>query len=175
MEPGRNRRRTAWTGGLLLAAALLGGAVAGSAPSAPTLFGRQAASAVTGNGGTNPCVQASNGKANCVATFGVTVGSVSGLVPTRTVSLPVTWSNPNSFDILVDGYTVTVPRTTPSACPTGSVQTPGKVALAGSKRVVVPAKKTATTSVAVTMANSAPDTCRGAQYAITVTASAVKK
>ncbi|WP_460818445.1 hypothetical protein [Nocardioides korecus] len=147
-----------------------------SAPSAPTLLGRPAAAGVNGGGGgTDNCVQPSGGNGNCAGTFDVTVGSVTGLVPTRSVSVPVTFSNPNSFDIVVDGYSVTVPRTNATGCPTTSVQAAGQVTLPSTNRVVVVAKKSASLSTVVTMLNSSPNACKGAQYTINVTASAVKK
>lgn len=176
MKPERDRRRSAWVGCLLLAALVLGGVVWASSASAPTSLGRPAAAGVNGGGGgTDNCVEPSSNNGNCAGTFTVTVGSVGGLTPTRTVAVPVTWSNPNNFDILVDGYTVSIPSTSRSTCPGSSVQVAGKVTLTGASRVTVPGRKSASTTLAVTMAAAAPEACQGVRYVVSVTATAVKK
>lgn len=177
MEPGRTRRRAVIAGCVLLAAVVVGGVLhLVSSPSSPDRAGFPAAAGVNGGGGgTDNCVQPSNNHGNCAGVFGVAVGTASGLVPTRTASLPVTWSNPNSFDILVDGYTVSATASNRVGCAMGSIQTPGKVVLSGGSRINVAGRRSTTTTLTVAMPNSAPDACRGATYSINVTATAVKK
>ena len=84
-----------------------------------SLFAAQQTAAAQGSGngagGNDTCVVPSSGNGNCSKTFGVTVGKVGLIYPGQTRQLPVTWSNPNSFDLNVESYNVTaaVPSSEP--------------------------------------------------------------
>lgn len=127
-----------------------------------------------GAGGNDNCVEPSNGNGNCAKTFGVTVGSTPLLYPGLQRSLPVTFSNPNSFDILVTTYTVSVavPSSKSAACPASSLQVPtGSVTanLAAAK------KGSVATTVPIKLPANASGGCQNVPFSITVNASAVKK
>jgi hypothetical protein len=135
-----------------------------------------APAASSGTGGNGNCVEPSNGNGNCVKSFGVTVGQVQTLYPGLLRTLPVTYSNPNSFDILVTTYrvSVSVPSSQASACPASSLQVPsGTVTLA--PQTTVPKNGAVSTTVPIKLAPTAPDGCQSVTFTITVNATAVKK
>lgn len=133
--------------------------------------------AAQGNGQSNDnCVIPSNNKGNCLGTFGVSVGSINPIFPGQSRALPVTVSNPNSFDILIVEYTATVkvPGGTPAACSPSSLVVPsGRVMLA--PRLPVAPRGNASMTVPVRLPASAPDACQRVAFSISVTATAVKK
>lgn len=167
---------------------LLGGLVVGagtlSSPSAstgPTQGGGQHVLAAKGSNGnthtgTDNCIEPSNGNGNCQKTFGVAVGAIGPIYPGQTQQLPVTWSNPNSFDIQVVRYSlgVAVPSGSATACPASSLQVAsGQVTL--NPTVTVPRNGSSSSTVPVTLPVSAPDGCQQVPFSITVNATAVKK
>ena len=104
------------------------------------------------------------------------VGAVTPIYPGQTRALPVTVTNPNSFDILVDQYTavVKVPAGTPAGCgPSALVVPGGPVKLA--PRVPVARQGTAAFTVPLQLRSSTVDACQRVAFAISVTATAVKK
>jgi hypothetical protein len=134
-----------------------------------------APAASNGNGNGN-CVEPSNGNGNCVKSFGVTVGQAQTLYPGLARTLPVSYSNPNAFDILVTSYraSVSVPASQSAACPASSLEVPsGTVMLSPS--LTAPRKGSVATTIPVRLSASAPDGCQSVSFAITVSASAVKK
>lgn len=128
-----------------------------------------------GGGGTDNCVAPSQGQGSCAGVFGVSVGSTTGLVPGLTRTVPVTWSNPNQFEILVDSYAVvaSVPAAYVRTCPATSLVAPGASPL--TPRVVVPGRGTASSYVPVTLSRTAPDACQRVPFGVTLTATAVKR
>lgn len=133
------------------------------------------AAAAQGNGRTNDnCVEPSNGTGNCISTFGVTVGSVNPILPSQRRTMPVTFTNPNSFDISVTSYVVSV--TTPSGrgCAASHLLVP-----AGTQRpaggIAVPKKGSSGITIPVTLSNTVTDSCKGVPFSVTVDASGVKK
>lgn len=129
-----------------------------------------------GNGGSDNCVDPSNGNGNCVKTFGVKVGQTPLLYPTLTRNLPVTYSNPNSFDIEVTTYrvSVSVPTSKAGACPASSLLVPtGTVTL--SPRIALPKKGSAATTIPIRLGADAPEGCQDVTFSVTVDATAVKK
>lgn len=109
--------------------------------------------------------------------FGVTVGTVSGLWPGRTVSLPVTYTNPHGFAIHVD--TLTVTASTPEAaaaagCTGAHLAVPDGTASL-SPVVEVPARAATNSGIEVGLRHSAPDACKNVTFTVTVTATAVKR
>jgi len=134
-----------------------------------------APAASNGNGNGN-CVEPSNGNGNCVKSFGVTVGHAQTLYPGLARTLPVTYSNPNSFDIVVTTYrvSVSVPSAQSSACPASSLLVPsGTVTL--SPQLTVPKNGSVATTIPIKLSSGAPGGCQSVTFTITVTASAVKK
>lgn len=104
----------------------------------------------------------------------VSVGSSVGLWPGRTVGLPVTVTNPNSFDISVTSYSVAVTGTSKPACAVDNLTT-GPSTASPSTPVAVGRHGTAANSVPVTLRSTAPDPCAGARFTLSVTAVAVKR
>ena len=158
--------------GAALGAVWLGGA--SSAPD-PDLARPAAGAQGGGGGGTDNCVAPSQGQGSCAGVFGVSVGSTTGLVPGLTRTVPVTWSNPNQFEILVDSYAVvaSVPAAYVRTCPATSLVAPGASPL--TPRVVVPGRGTASSYVPVTLSRTAPDACQRVPFGVTLTATAVKR
>lgn len=137
-----------------------------------------AASGTNGNGsgGNDNCVEPSNGNGNCAKTFGVTVGQTPLLYPSLVRQLPVTYSNPNSFDISITTYhvSVSVPSSQATACPASSLQVPsGTITL--SPALTAPKKGSVATTIPIKLPADAPEGCQGVTFSITVNASAVKK
>jgi hypothetical protein len=127
-----------------------------------------------GAGGNSNCVVPSNGNGNCDKTFGVSVGSTGLLYPSVVRNLPVTFSNPNSFDIKVTSYrvSVAVPASSATGCPASSLNVPpGTVAV----DVPMAKKGTASMSFPVSLGADAPEGCQNVPFSITVNASAVMK
>lgn len=182
------RRRGAWLG--LLAALLL--ALAGyayaatSSPSASTGSGRPAAGSTTtvlapeqlsGSSAAGkispdaPCTDPSNDK--CEHHFGVSVGQTQTLYPGLARTLPVTYSNPYSFDILVSSYRVTVSVDRPASCAVTNLIVTGTVNL--NPKLLVARSSSASTTIPVTLAAGAPNGCQQAKFSLTVDATGVKK
>lgn len=169
------RRRT-WAGlaGVTVAGVALTAAVLHSAPVTELTATGQAVVA-QGNGQSNDqCVTPSNGQGNCLSTFGVSVGAVNPIYPTQTRTLPVTFSNPNSFAIVVDSWKPTVSVPAGSACPASALSVPTDTRTAAGPPSV-PAKGSASVTLPVTLLNTAPNACQRVTFAVTVTATAVKK
>jgi hypothetical protein len=151
----------------------------GKTPSAQVLAPAAGSNADNGNGGSSSsndnCVEPSNGNGNCVKTFGVIVGSTPLLYPSLTRQLPVTFSNPNNFDIYVTSYKVSVGvPATAAGCPASSLQVPtGSVTL--TPQLTAPKNGSVTTNVAIKLPANAPEGCQNVPFSITVNASAVKK
>jgi hypothetical protein len=185
----RNRRRRGvWRGLLMLLLLALGSAgyALSSSPSTSTGSSKDkpssstvlapAASNGNGSGGNDNCVEPSNGNGNCAKTFGVTVGQLPTLYPSLVRSLPVTYTNPNSFDISVTTYrvSVSVPGPLSAACPASSLQVPaGTITL--TPALTVARNGSVGTTVPVKLPADAPEGCQGVTFTITVNASAVKK
>lgn len=181
----RDRRCTAKWG--LLTLLLLGGLAVGSgivtSPSPSTGSARGGSHALVAKGsngntitGTDNCVVPSNSNGNCRKTFGVRVGDIGPIYPGQTRHLPVVWSNPNSFDIQVVSYSlsVNVPTGSSSTCPASSLQVAdGKVSL--NPAVAVVRNGSSSSSVPVTLPVSAPEGCQQVPFSITVDATAVMK
>jgi hypothetical protein len=148
-----------------------------SSHSASPFAARPTASAQgNGSGGNDNCVVPSNGNGNCSKTFGVAVGKVGAIYPGQTKQLPVTWSNPNSFDIDVATYTagVSVPSTVASRCATSNLTVPAGTRTP-SPAISVVRNGSTSTSIPVTMPKAAVDGCQGVAFTVTVNATAVKK
>lgn len=127
-----------------------------------------------GNSGSANCVGPSNGNGNCEKSFDVTVGQTQTLYPGLTRALPVTFGNPNNFDIFVTTYRVSVSSANATSCPASSLQVPsGTVTL--SPRLTSPKNGSVTTTVPVKLSADAPEGCQQVSFTITVNASAVKK
>jgi hypothetical protein len=135
------------------------------------------APASSGNGnGSGNCVDPASESANCPHSFGVTVGTAPMLYPGVTRALPVTFSNPNGFDIFVASYLVSVSEPTAQsiACPASSLLVPsGTVTL--SPNLKAPKNGSVSTTVPIKLAANAPEGCQQVTFTITVNASAVKK
>lgn len=183
------RRRRGWWGLLvLLLLASAAGYALTSSPSASTAADRPsngssslvlapAASTNSGNAGSNDnCVEPSNGNGNCLKTFGVTVGQVPTLYPSLVRQVPVTYSNPNSFDISVTTYrvSVSVPSSRSSACPASSLQVPAGTSTL-TPALTAPRNGSVSTTFPVRLPADAPEGCQDVTFSITVNASAVKK
>jgi hypothetical protein len=186
------RKRGAWLGLLLLLLALGGAGYAlSSSPSASTGPGKPSASPSgqvlapaasgngnggNGNGGNDNCVEPSNGNGNCAKTFGVTVGQTPTLYPSVARTLPVTFTNPNSFDISITTFhvSVSVPPSQSTACPASSLQVPTGT-ITPSPALTAPRNASIGTSVSVKLPANAPEGCQGVTFTVTVSASAVKK
>lgn len=117
------------------------------------------------------CVVPSNGKGNCLSTFGVEVGRIGPIYPTQTLQLPVRWSNPNSFDIVVNSFTATVTSSV-AGCAAGNLVVP-----VGTQRPnqTVPRKGTASNTLSVSLPATADDACQTAAFSIRIDATAVKR
>ena len=130
-----------------------------------------------GNGiGTDNCVDPSSEAGNCDHRFGVTVGQAQTLYPGLTRALPVTYSNPNNFEILIATYrvSVSVPASKAAVCPASSLEVPsGTVTL--NPRLTAPKKGSVPTTIPIRLSAAAPDGCQQVTFTITVHASAVKK
>jgi hypothetical protein len=189
-----SRRRGAKLGGLmvlLVALASAGYAVSSSPSTSTEVNGKSPASsssqvlapAASGNNGNGSssgsndnCVQPSNGNGSCVKAFGVTVGSTPLLYPSLTRQLPVTFSNPNNFDINVTSYKVSVgvPAAKAAGCPASSLLVPtGTVTL--TPQLTATKNSSVTTNVDIKLPANAPEGCQNVPFSITVNASAVKK
>lgn len=127
-------------------------------------------------GGSDNCVDPSSGAGNCEHRFGVSVGQTQTLYPGLTRALPVTYSNPNSFDILIKTYrvSVSVPSARAIACPASSLQVPSGTVTPNPKPTVARNGSTATT-VPIGLLANAPEGCQQVAFTITVDATAVKK
>jgi hypothetical protein len=187
-----SRRRGAKLGGLmvLLVALASAGYALSSSPSTSTGPNGKTSSAqvlapaanagnngnTSSNSSNDNCVVPSNANGNCVKTFGVTVGSTPLLYPSLTRQLPVTFSNPNSFDINVTSYKVSVgvPAAKAADCPVSSLLVPtGTVTL--TPQLTATKNSFVTTNVDIKLPANAPEGCQDVPFSITVNASAVKK
>jgi hypothetical protein len=149
----------------------------GKTPSTQVLAPAASSNGNSSSSGSNDnCVEPSNGNGNCVKTFGVTVGSTPLLYPSLTRQLPVTFTNPNNFDIYITSYKVSVgvPAAKAAGCPASSLQVPtGTVTLA--PQLTATKNSSVTTNVAITLPADARPGCQNVPFSITVNASAVKK
>lgn len=166
-----------------MGALALGAAVMASVPSNP--------SPVLTGSGTNAANPNCNGKNNSSCTpssagpvkeFGVAVGPMTGIYPTGWKSIPLTFSNPHNFDIVVKTVAVRVSNAT-VACEATHLQHPVGVVTLRSP-ITVPKKSSRPgpsgasddgQTLRVTLLNSAPDSCQNVRFPITVTATAVKR
>jgi hypothetical protein len=106
----------------------------------------------------------------------VTIGQTPLLYPTVTRNLPVSYTNPNSFDIEVSTYrvSVSVPSSNVAACPPSSLMVPaGTVTL--NPRITVPKKGSVSRIIPIRLGADAPEGCQGVTFSITLNATAVKK
>lgn len=157
---------------------IVGGAVVvatgGSQPqNAPLHFTASGSTAPVGNGNSNGNTDSSTGcntNGNCVKSFGVKVGDVAGLYPGLATSIPVTYTNPNSFPIYVTTATATAAGT--SACDGTNLVVGTKTMPAAG--LLVDRNSSTISSMPVTLKSSTTDACKGATWTITVTAQAVK-
>ena len=155
------RPRGLRTGVRIAAVAVIGGWALTS--HSASLFAAQQTAAAQGNG-------------NCSKTFGVAVGKVGLIYPGQTRQLPVTWSNPNSFDLNVETYTVTaaVPSSVAARCAASNLTVP-----AGNRTpspaIAIARNASTTTTIPVSMPKSAPNGCQAVTFTVTVNATAVKK
>jgi ABC-type transport system substrate-binding protein len=135
------------------------------------------APASTGNGnGNGNCVDPASESANCPHSFGVMVGAAQTLYPGVARSLPVTYSNPNNFDIFISTYrvSVSVPSTQAAACPASNLLVPsGTVTL--TPQLAVAKIRSVLTTIPIRLSANAPEGCQRVTFTITVSASAVKK
>lgn len=190
------RRRGAWLGLLmvLLMALASAGYALSSSPSAPTgPSGKSSGTTSTdvlapsastkngnnggnGGGGTDNCVDPSSETGNCDHRFGVTVGQTPLLYPGVVRSLPVTFTNPNNFDIYITSYrvSVSVPVSNATACPASSLQVPTGT-VTPNPRLTVVKNGSVITTVPIKLSADAPEGCQQVTFAITVNASGVKK
>jgi hypothetical protein len=187
MNAKANRRRRGAQVGLLLLLLALGGYgyAQSSSPSASTGSSSgpsssqvlaPAASGANANGSNASCTDPSSGSGSCDHSVGVTVGQTQTLYPGLNRSVPVTFSNSNSFDILVTSYkvSVAVPASKAATCPASNLQVPtGTVTL--NPKLVVPKKGSVATTVPIKLLANAPGACQQVTFTITVNASAVKK
>jgi hypothetical protein len=96
----------------------------------------------------------------------VTVSGVSGLVPTKSVNVPFTVTNPNAYDVTLSKAelkTVTVDAAH-SGCAT-SVVTGADVVLS---ELVATGTTGTSHNFPVTMSNAATDACQGAVFTVTL-------
>jgi hypothetical protein len=127
-----------------------------------------------GSGGTSNCVDPSSEAGNCDHRFGVAVGHAQTLYPGLTRALPVTYSNPNNFDIFISTYRVSVSSANAAGCAASNLLVPnGTITLSPTLKAAKNAS--VTTSVPIMLSANAPDGCQQATFSITVNASAVKK
>lgn len=129
-----------------------------------------------GNGNGNNCLDPASESSACPHSFGVTVGQAPLLYPGLVRSLPVTFSNPNNFDILVTSYrvSVSVPATKVTTCPASNLQVPaGTITL--SPRLTAPKNRSVTMLVPIKLSAGAPEACQQVSFTITLNASAAKK
>ena len=128
----------------------------------------------TSNSGNPSC----NGKSNSSCTgnaptkqFEVTVGNLGGMYPGSSEALPLSFMNPESFDIKVTTLQIDAVADS-TGCPTTYLQYPTSVALAPA---VVLSRKggTGSTTVPVGLKPSATDACQDVSFTVTVTATAV--
>jgi hypothetical protein len=127
-----------------------------------------------GSGGS--CTNSSSGSGSCDHSLGVMIGQTQTLYPGLDRSLPVTFSNSNSFDILVTSYqvSVAVPASKATTCPASNLQVPtGTVAL--NPKLVAPKNGSVATTVPIKLSANAPGACQQVTFAISINASAVKK
>lgn len=141
--------------------------------------GSSATSAPSGNNGNTDPTTGCNTNGNCTGhdnQFGVTVGNVSGLYPGRSTTVPVTFTNPNSFAINVTGATLSATLVSASAgtpaCSASYLVT-GAYPFA-SPGLLVAKNGSTSTSLPIGLRSTAPDACKQARWTITVTADAVK-
>ena len=181
---GRQRTSSVLTLGVVAA---LGAAVLVSSSSqAPATDSFVAVGTASNNA--NPGCNGSN-NASCtpstsgpVKSFGLTVGAMTGIYPTGSKPIPLTFTNPHSFDIVVKTVSVAV-RNASTDCSATHLQRPsGTVTLASP--VVVPKNGSAAgpaptsadgQTLRVTLLNSAPNACQRATWPVTVTATAVQR
>ena len=99
---------------------------------------------------------------------GVSVGSVGGLYPGHRVELGVTYVNPYSFPIAIE--TVNVTATGTDRCSARHLTPTPQPA----RRLRVPSRSSADSSLEVGMRRTAPDACQGVRFAISVHVTAVQ-
>lgn len=171
----RDRRRASLLA--LTAATAVGalgaGTLATSGPPSSPLVLSASGSTAAGKPGTAPSSTstgcAPQGRcAGLPKSFEVSVGRVTGLYPGSVTDVPVSYTNPNSFAIRVTDATLSGKG--PASCPASFLRT-------GQHRpgVVVPRQATVETRLPFGMLATAPDGCKGASFAVTVTASAVRQ
>jgi hypothetical protein len=98
-------------------------------------------------------------------------GSITGLLPGVPGQLNLTVENPNNFVIDVQALAAGVAGVDPAhaSCPTNSV------AIAPYQgHLAVPRNGSVNWPLTITLSSSAPDSCQGAQYALSYTGMAVK-
>ena len=124
-----------------------------------------------GNGNIDP-TSGCNSNGNCNGLpkdFGVSVGSVQGLSPGFSTTIPVRYTNPYSFAVSVIAASASVQGS--AACPGSYVDAGSYASTSG---VPVARNGSADASLPIRLKPAAPDACQGVQFTITVTAQAVK-
>lgn len=99
--------------------------------------------------------------------FFLVVGSVDGLYPGRQADLPVTFVNGQAFDLLVDSATIAATGT--AACDASNLQLS---TITFPAPFLVPARDASDQTLPFSLRASAPDSCQGATFTVTVTSKA---
>jgi hypothetical protein len=113
--------------------------------------------------------------------LGVSVGHVLGLWPGRSMPLPVTYTNPQSFAVAVVSTKIEVTSATSAAvespdarCAPDDLEVdPGAVLLI--PPVAVGPHASTSSSVPVRLSPDAPDGCKGSSFTVSVTATAEQR
>ena len=176
--------KTRWRGALtVLSLVTLGGLAVTSIPSTPSTLltgsGSNSANPNCNGAGNASCSPSTSGP---VKDFGVRVGSITGIFPTGSKPIPLFYSNPHNFDIVVKTVSVTAADASPScsashlARPAGTVTLQSPVIVpANATNVPAPSTGPDATTLRVSLLNSAPNACQRVNFPITVTATAVKR
>lgn len=142
----------------------------------------------TSNSGNPGCNGKNNASCNPdtsgpVKNFGLAVGAMTGIYPTGSKPIPLTFTNPHSFDIVVETVSVAALDASPS-CSESHLQRPSGVVRLASP-IIVPKNGSASgptpnstdgQTLRVTLLNSVPDACQApTTWPLTVTATAVKR
>ena len=95
----------------------------------------------------------------------------TGLFPTGSVTVPVTVTNPNPYKVALSAVEFTGITTDKTGCSASTVTGTDLTGLSGAANVIAPSGSV-TKDVTVTMSNAAENACQGANFNLTLRATA---